>query len=208
MTDQPDDAPKWKRIGDVTASIRAAGIPDDPNRWIGMTPAWLLQWEERMKAGPKELALRAQRARPIVMKADDPHPPVKGQDPSPELAAMTAAAIGHPPLNAPPMASEDADRITTSAMVAAVDNPNKEKPVKQTAAKKKATPTKAAKPKKGTESKSDVVHRMLTSARGATRAELSKATGWPSVNLKVAAARSGLALREDGDRFRLVGAAK
>lgn len=54
------------------------------------------------------------------------------------------------------------------------------------------------------ESKSDIVHRMLTSAKGATRVELSKASGWPYVNLKTAAARADMALQEKEGRFKLV----
>ena len=54
--------------------------------------------------------------------------------------------------------------------------------------------------------KSEIVEAMLKTAKGATREELSKATGWPHVNLKVAAERAGMKLVEgEGGRFRLVG---
>jgi len=45
--------------------------------------------------------------------------------------------------------------------------------------------------------KSEIVHKMLISPTGATRKEMSAATGWPSVNLTVAAARAGMTLVED-----------
>lgn len=54
-------------------------------------------------------------------------------------------------------------------------------------------------------SKSAIVHRMLISATGATRRELSEASGWPSVNLKTAARRAEMKLVEDNEgRCRLV----
>jgi hypothetical protein len=71
---------------------------------------------------------------------------------------------------------------------------------------KASTKSKAVKaPSEKKPSKSDVVHKMLTTGKGATREELSKATGWPHVNLKVAAQRAKMKLVEDGDRFKLVG---
>jgi hypothetical protein len=56
------------------------------------------------------------------------------------------------------------------------------------------------------ENKMDLVERLLKSAQGATRKQLSEATGWPYVNLKGAAKRAGdgFELQADGDRFRLV----
>lgn len=82
------------------------------------------------------------------------------------------------------------------------DAAGKPKPAAKKAAAKTAKAEKPAKAKKP--NKSDLVHQMLTSAKGATREELSKATGWPHVNLKVAAERADMILKEDGDRFRLV----
>jgi hypothetical protein len=61
----------------------------------------------------------------------------------------------------------------------------------------------AAPAAKKKENKSDVVQRMLTTGNGATREELSKATGWPHVNLKMAAIRAKMKLVETDGRFRL-----
>lgn len=101
---------------------------------------------------------------------------------------------------------EDATTRAIKAVVAEKTQPENEEDAMKKATAKKETAKKANghKPKK--ESKSDIVHRMLTTKHGATREELHKVTGWPGgANLKVAAARAKMKLVEDkGGRFRLV----
>jgi hypothetical protein len=60
--------------------------------------------------------------------------------------------------------------------------------LKATKAPSKGKPGKAARKPADSRTKSEIAHDMLL--MGATRAQLSEATGWPSVNLKIAAERA------------------
>jgi hypothetical protein len=90
-----------------------------------------------------------------------------------------------------------------SILVPRTYNPNEEVPV--------AKPKKKKAPAAGRVNKSEIAHKLLTRAKGATREELTQATGWPHVNLKVLEQRAqktsaDVKLVEDSEtgRFRLV----
>lgn len=54
------------------------------------------------------------------------------------------------------------------------------------------------------ESKADIIERMLKSKNGTTRKALSEATGYPYVNLTMAAKRAGMKIVEADGRVQLV----
>jgi hypothetical protein len=70
----------------------------------------------------------------------------------------------------------------------------------KTTARRKTT---AAKRAGKVESKADIIERMLTRATGTTRKALSEATGYPTVNLKMAAERAKKKLVEEDGRVYL-----
>jgi hypothetical protein len=96
---------------------------------------------------------------------------------------------------------------TAPAKAAAKAKPAAKGKAKATANARTAVAGATTKAKK--ETKSDIVDRMLKTDTGAGRAELSEKTGWPSVNLKVAAERAGkdfklVESKDNPRRFRLV----
>lgn len=110
---------------------------------------------------------------------------------------------------------------TTMAKTATTKKTASTTTAKKPTAKAKPTPAVAPKkadaakardnartPVKGKPSKSDLVDTMLKANGGATKEALSKATGWPSVNLKVAATRAKLVLAQNGDNYALLPAVK
>jgi len=124
-------------------------------------------------------------------------------------AACDAAAASHPITRVPPAAK------IRSAKKPAAKKPEKPAPAKKAkAAAKKPAKAAPAAPKKTVDvkvpkgkSKLDVVHDMLIREKGATRAELSKASGWPHVNLPASAERAGMdlvCLDKDEKRFKLI----
>lgn len=78
------------------------------------------------------------------------------------------------------------------------------KPARKAAGARKAV---VGKTRPAGKSKLDVVHDLLIRENGATRAELSTASGWPHVNLKASAERADMdlvCLDEAAKRFKLV----
>lgn len=132
------------------------------------------------KAESKEAKLRAMREQRGKRKTSVP---VKLRDL--EMSVNQAAvAVATTTTDDPPVATKEKKMNTT----------RRKSTSKKTAARNSAR----------VESKSDAVHRMLTSTNGATREQLSKATGWPNVNLNVAASRAKMKLVENEGRFKLV----
>lgn len=127
----------------------------------------------------------------------------------PQEPTMNTIKTHIPPTRPASAAAEGvgAAASTTKPPVAPKTTKAAKKPAKKAAAKPapktKAKPAKTSTKKvAGAVSKSDVVHRMLTAANGTTRELLSKATGWPSVNLTVATERA----QKKNPAFRLVDA--
>lgn len=210
-----------KRISETEDAIRKAGIPDCLNRWIGLTPDQLSTMEQRMKAmGPKEAALRQRREsgtmstskaqtmtlRAMVAAVDATKKPVRGKDPSRELAEMTAAAIGHAPINAPAETAaqpeKEQDMATKTSKKKAKTSKAKTKVAKKPAAKR------AAKAASGSEtkergirpgSKLEIVVGLLKRPQGCTSAEILAACQWPAVSVPQMARSAGLTLRKSKD---------
>jgi hypothetical protein len=173
------------------ASGEAAKMP-----LSGKDAAKAIAAERRKKVGPKEEALRAAR------EAGQASGDLCGPAPAASKLEATTAANRREPDSKPkgkkvPAAKPDMKATTTGS---GPDYPAAPAPAPA------AAPAKAAKAKgKGT-SKTDIAHEMLVSEKGATKKELSEATGWPHVNLKFLAKRANMKLKRGGERFRLVAA--
>lgn len=206
-------------------AVRNAGFPDSSNRWIGMTPE---KWEAHSAAiasiaaqqrgefnlntaaiGTKEAALRTQKAEAMNGSAPAALPETKPAAPAqPAASAATKESAVKTTITATKTAMPK-----TSAKVQKPSPENRRAPEQAKKASANArTPVKPDLKTTGThekpKSKSAMVDQMLRKAAGATREELSKATGWPQVNLKVAAARADMKLIEKEDRFRIVAASE
>lgn len=205
--------------------MRELGVPDNLNRWLKMTPATYDAHEaakSRIAAqqrgetilkpavtiGAKEGVLREQPAEIIngaATVADCPQPATK-----PAAPAQPAATAATKESSVKTTAAKKTAKPKTSAKVQEPTSENRRAPESakanaRTPVKKpdlKATTGKPAKQKP--ESKADVIDRLLKRAAGATRKELSDATSYPHVNLRMAAERAGMKLLEKDDHFRIV----
>lgn len=142
--------------------------------------------------GPRELGLRAMR--------EANRAPVRGRDPSKELADMTAALIGHPPTNAPDVAAQPKEtkmKTSTAKKTAA------RKPAKTAKKTARRAPGKAARAPAAREggirpgSKLEAVVSLLRRPEGCTGAEALAATGWPAISMPAQAKAAGLTLRKE-----------
>lgn len=153
--------------------------------------------------GPREQQLRQMRGAKIgTAKAA-----VRGKDPSRELAEMTAAAIGHPPLNA--SADAAAQPKETTMATASKKAPKKSK-AKKPAASARRKPAKLA--GKAVQraahagavirpgSKLALIVGLLTRSGGCTTADILAATGWPAVSVPQMAKSAGLTLKKTKEK--------
>lgn len=188
--DLPDDLAR--RHAATADAIRAAGVPDRLNRYLTASPVEIAAGKDRIARHVK-----AGRERHVIPPASRSEP-MKKMGPKEQAlrdlrkqATTTTPKATAPAPTEPPTAQPEAQAKETTVRT-------------NTAAKTTARP-KVAKTRIGKAgNKLDLVQRMLTSKTGATRESLSKATGWPYVNLKLSAERAKMKLVEEAGRFRLV----
>lgn len=192
------DKPAWKRIGDAVQAVRDAGIPDDLNRWLALTPDSLEA--EMAKLGPREQQLRDLRS---------VRPPGKILPaPQSERKVMAVAVSPVPPASPGPTQEEPTMETQTTAAGAATGKKAAakskakrasapKKAAKKKAAAKRSVPSKAAS-KRGEKlaktTKLALVSELLQRPDGCTTADVLKATGWPSVSMPAMAASAKLKL--------------
>lgn len=133
--------------------------------------------------------------------------PVKGRDPSPELAEMVTAAIGRAPENAPkPKASAKANTTKEKTVKTKKAAPAKKgatkkakvsakKPAKAKAARSGARAAKVEGVRPGT--KLETIVGLLKRPGGCTAKEAMQACDWPSVSMPQQAKAAGLKLRKE-----------
>jgi hypothetical protein len=144
----------------------------------------------------------------LVPRDFQPAPSTEGTAMDATTTTKPAAATPVPaPATVKPAAAKPVRAKTAPAKPAAKKPAAKKAAAKKSAAKKPKTAKAKAPVKPKAKSKLDVVHDMLTRENGATRKQLSEASGWPYVNLKASAERVDMdliCLNKDDGRFKLV----
>lgn len=120
---------------------------------------------------------------------------VRGSDPSPELAAMTADAIGHAPENAPKSPAKPKKEKTVKTKTKKGAKSARRTPAKAKASRSSARPAKADGVRPG--SKLEAIVGLLKRKQGCTTKDVLSATGWPSVSMPQQAKAAGLKLKKE-----------
>lgn len=188
--------PKTQAEIDVTAErVRASGLPDFLNRWIGMTP-------EKLAESEATIARHVAADRTRNATGDRTMPKDKGAAPSGSKAAglraqREARAAGTPPVNAPAAtakaAKAKADKVPGAKAATAA------KVAKKAAAKPPRAPVQAAGSATRQGGKMEIIGRLLARKKGCTADEVKEACGWPSVSMPQQAKALGVTLYKHKD---------
>lgn len=177
--------PKTQHEIDATAArLRADGLPDSLNRWLGMTPEVLAESEAKVAR-----EVDRQRRSTTMPKAVGP-----------KEQALRDLKSGSAPQKKEADVATTKKKAAPAAKKGATNTDKTKKAAKKVARAQARTPVRekagsAIRPN----SKMAIVHGLLTRSGGCTAKEVMEACEWPSVSMPQQAKAAGLTLAKEKD---------